>query len=269
MSLARSSYYKRPDGTAAELGNQRDAAVRAAIENVVADWPCYGYRRVTHELRRRGILVNHKKVARLMREAALTPRRIRRFVTTTDSEHDLPVYPDLAKGFIPTGPDELWVADLTYIRLSRQFIYFAAIVDAWSRKVVGYALGTTLETRLTLAALDAALASRCPAEGLIHHSDRGSQYAAKAYRDRLELHGVRGSMSRKGNPYDNAKAESFMKTLKHEEVLMAGYRDLEDVQQRLPRFIEEVYNGRRLHSALGYLPPEEFERTYRRQAVNS
>ena len=160
------------------------------------------------------------------------------------------------------------MADQTYIRLSAQFIYFAAILDAWSRKVVGYALGNTLETTLTLAALDAALQSRRPAEGLIHHSDRGSQYAAKPYRERLELHGIRGSMSRKGNPYDNAKAESFMKTLKHEEVLMAGYRDLADVQQRLFRFIDEVYNERRLHSALGYLPPNEFEQMHRRQAVN-
>ena len=268
MSLSRSTYYKRPDEMKADLRRQSEAALRAAIENVVADWPCYGYRRVTHELRRRGIVVNHKKVARIMRHAALTPRRVRRFIATTDSEHDLPIFPDLAKGFVPSGPDQLWVADLTYIRLSAQFIYLAAILDAWSRKVVGYALGNTLETRLTLAALDAALQSRRPAEGLIHHSDRGSQYAAKPYRERLDLHGIRGSMSRKGNPYDNAKAESFMKTLKHEEVLMAGYRDLADVQQRLFRFIDEVYNERRLHSALGYLPPNEFDQMHRRQAVN-
>jgi putative transposase len=203
-----------------------------------------------------------------MREAALTPRRVRRFVATTDSNHELPIFPDLAKGLVPSGPDQLWVPDLTYIRLSAQFIYFAAILDAWSRKVIGYALGNTLETRLTLAALDAALPSRCPPEGLIHHSDRGSQYASKPCRERIELHGVRGSMSRKGNPYDSAKVESFMQTLKHEEVLMAGYRDLEDVQRRLFRYIDEVYNERRLHSALGYLPPNEFEQMHNRQAVN-
>lgn len=269
MSLARSSYYKRSDPEAASLRDQAQAAMRAAIENVVADWPFYGYRRVTHELRRRGIVVNHKKVARIMREAALTPRKVRRFVATTDSDHDLPIYPDLTKGLGLDRPDQLWVADLTYIRLGTQFVYLAAILDAWSRKIVGYALGNTLETRLTLAALDAAIVDRLPPEGLIHHSDRGSQYAAKAYRERLDLHGIRGSMSRKGNPYDNAKAESFMKTLKHEEVLLAGYRDLDDVRRRLPRFIEDVYNARRLHSALGYLPPDEFEQLHARRAVNS
>lgn len=243
--------------------------MRAAIENVVAEWPFYGYRRVTHELRRRGIVVNHKKVARIMRQAALTPKKIKRFVATTDSDRDLPIYPDLTKGLFLNGPDQLWVADLTYIRMSTQFVYLAAILDAWSRKVVGYALGNTLETRLTLAALDAAIADRLPSEGLIHHSDRGSQYAAKAYRDRLELHAIQGSMSRRGNPYDNAKAESFMKTLKHEEVLMAGYRDIDDVRRRLPRFIEDIYNARRLHSALGYLPPNEFEQLHAHRAVNS
>jgi putative transposase len=175
MTISRSTYYKRLDPAAAELRCQRDTAARSAIENVLADWPCYGYRRVTHELRRRGILLNHKKVARIMRDGALSPKRVRRFVVTTDSDHDLPVFPDLTKGFTPVGPDQLWVAALTYIRLANAFAYFAVILDAWSRKVVGYALGNTLETRLTLAALDAALRSRNPPEGLIHHSDRGSQ----------------------------------------------------------------------------------------------
>jgi putative transposase len=269
MTINRSTYYKRPDEAIADVRRQAETALRSAIDNVLGDWPCYGYRRVTHELRRRGIVVNHKKVARVMREGALTPRRVKRFVVTTDSDHDLPVFADLTKGFVPSGPDQLWVADLTYIRLTAEFAYFAAILDAWSRRVVGYALGNTLETRLTLAALDAAIRSRRPAAGLIHHSDRGSQYAAKAYRERLELHGIRSSMSRRANPYDNAKAESFMKTLKHEEVNMANYRDLDDVRRRLPHFIEDVYNAQRLHSALGYLPPNEFEQNSARQVVNS
>lgn len=179
MNTARSTYYKRPNPEAVSLRDQAQAAMRAAIENVVADWPFYGYRRVTHELRRRGIVVNHKKVARIMREAALTPGKIRRFVATTDSDHDLPIYPDLTKGLLLQGPDQLWVADLTYIRLGTQFVYLAAILDAWLRKIVGYALGNTLETRLTLAALNAAISDRLPPDGLTHHSDRGSQYAVK------------------------------------------------------------------------------------------
>jgi putative transposase len=178
MSLARSTYYKRGDTESIARREQAEAAARSAIENVVADWPCYGYRRVTHELRRRGIVINHKRVARIMREAVLTPKRVRRFVATTDSNHDLPIYPDLTQSLVLTGPDQLWVADLTYIRLRTQFVYFAAILDAWSRKLVGYALGNTLETRLTLAALDAAIADRLPNEGLIHHSDSNNVQAS-------------------------------------------------------------------------------------------
>jgi putative transposase len=199
----------------------------------------------------------------------MSAKRPRRFVKTTDSDHADPIYLNLAAGFVPSGPDQLWVADITYIQLRKRFVYLAAILDAWSRKVVGYALGTTMETTLTLSALDAACNSRRPQPGLIHHSDRGGQYASKAYRDRLELFGIRGSMSRKGNPYDNAKAESFMKTLKHEEVLKVDYEGLQDLQRRLPHFLEETYNQRRLHSALGYLPPDEFEQLHARCLVNS
>jgi putative transposase len=268
MSMPRSTYYKTPDVAREERRQQSDDALGRAIEHVVDDWPAYGYRRVTHELRRRGIVANHKRVARLMRQRGLQAKAARRFVATTDSGHGEPIFPNLARGFVPTGPDQLWVADITYLQLPNRFVYLAAILDAWSRKVVGYAIGNTMETRLTLAALDSACKSRQPGPGLMHHSDRGSQYAAKAYRDRLELFGMQGSMSRKANPYDNAKAESFMKTLKHEEVLKVDYRDLEDIQDRLPTFLEEIYNRRRLHSALGYMPPDEFEQHHARGQVN-
>ncbi len=264
MSLSRSTYYKRPSQEARRLREASRTALRGAIEDVVAEWPAYGYRRVTRELRRRGIVANHKRVARIMREEALTPRRVRRFLVTTDSRHTLPIFPNLAKDFSPTGPDQLWVADLTYIRLRAAFVFLSVLLDAWSRRVVGYAVGKLLDAQLTLAALEAAIASRRPGPGLIHHSDRGSQYAAKDYRDRLDQLGIRGSM-RKGNPYDNAYAESFLKTLKHEEIIMYEYRTMGDVVERLPLFLEEVYNRRRLHSALGYIPPEEFEEKYRQQ----
>jgi putative transposase len=265
MSLSRSTYYKRPSHEARRLREASRAVLRGAIEDVVAEWPVYGYRRVTHELRRRGIVANHKRVARIMREEALTPRKVRRFLVTTDSGHTLPIFPNLVKDFSPTGPDQLWVADLTYIRLRAAFVFLSVLLDAWSRRVVGYAVGKLLDAQLTLSALEAAIASRRPGSGLIHHSDRGSQYAAKDYRDRLEQLGILGSMGRKGNPYDNAYAESFLKTLKHEEINMYEYRTMGDVIERLPRFLEEVYNRRRLHSALGYVPPEEYELNYARQ----
>jgi putative transposase len=196
-----------------------------------------------------------------MREEALTVRQVKRFLATTDSDHDEPIFPNLARDLRPTGPNQLWVGDITYIRLRSEFVFLAVILDAWSRKVVGYAVSKLLDTRLPLAALEAALAARSPAPGLIHHSDRGCQYASRQYRERLAAAGLRGSMSRRANPYDNAQAESFMKTLKHEEVLACNYETMQDVVERIPRFIEEIYNRRRLHSALGYLPPEEFEST--------
>lgn len=262
MTLSRSTFYKGPREEIRRNREELRASLRVEIEEVLTEWPSYGYRRVTRELRRRGIVANHKRVARIMREEALTPRRVRRFITTTDSGHGNPVYPNLAGDILPTGPDQLWVADLTYIRLRKEFVFLPVLLDAWSRKVVGYALSRYLDVRLTLAALEAAVASRRPGPGLIHHSDRGSQYASKQYRERLEALGIQGSMGRTGNPYDNAKVESFFKTLKQEEVYAFEYETMQDVLERLPTFLEETYNCRRLHSSLGYVPPEEYERVY-------
>ena len=267
IGLARSTYYCRPADECTEARAESDNALLEAIEGIRAEFPAYGYRRVTHELHRRGTMANHKRVARVMRQSAIPARPRHRFIATTDSAHDEPIFPNLLPDVRPHGPNEVWVADLTYLRLEREFAYLAVILDAWSRRVVGYAVSHFLDARLPLAALEAALESRRPPPGLIHHSDRGVQYASRRYRERLAEAGVRGSMSRTGNPYDNAKAESFMKTLKHEEIYLHDYAILQDVVDRLPRFLEEVYNQKRLHSALGYLPPAEYEALHARAAA--
>jgi transposase InsO family protein len=233
--------------------------LRHEMQQVALQWPAYGYRRISAELRRRGFEVNHKRVLRMMRVDNLLCLRRRAFVVTTDSRHALPVYPNLARGMRPDAMNQLWVADITYIRLCTEFVYLAVVLDAFSRKVVGWALGRTLAAELTLAALRRALSQRQPKPGLVHHSDRGVQYASQEYTDLLKQHGISISMSRRGNPYDNGACESFMKTLKYEEVYRNEYRDVHEARASIADFLECVYNRHRLHSALGYLPPSEFE----------
>jgi transposase InsO family protein len=233
--------------------------LRDAMQQVALEFPAYGYRRITMELNRRGFAVNHKRVLRLMRQDNLLCLRRKSFVVTTDSRHNLPVYPNLARDITPDGVNQLWRPDITYIRLRTEFVYLAVVLDAYSRRVIGWALGRTLEAGLAVSALTMALRQRCPEPGLVHHSDRGVQYASHEYTDLLQQHGAQISMSRKGNPYDNAACESFMKTLKYEEVYRSEYRDLADAYAQIGEFLECVYNQHRLHSALGYVPPAEFE----------
>ena len=254
MNLPRSSYYYKPKEKKPD-----DFSLRKRIEELVEEFNRYGYRRITAELNRRGFEVNHKRVLRLMRQDNLLCLRHKAFVVTTDSRHDLPVYPNLARELAPSGVNQLWIADITYIRLRAEFVYLAVLLDAFSRRVIGWALGRTLEAGLALSALAMALRQRQPAPGLVHHSDRGVQYASRDYTDLLKQHQIQISMSRKGNPYDNAACESFMKTLKYEEVYRTEYRDLADAYAQIGEFLDRVYNQQRLHSALGYVPPAEFE----------
>lgn len=234
--------------------------VRSTIQQITVEHRRrYGYRRITAELRRRGMQVNHKRVLRLMREDNLLAVQPRAFKVTTDSKHDLEVHLNLADRMKLTGIDQLWVADITYIRLKTEFVYLAVILDRFSRKVVGWALDRTLASRLATRALEEAITTRKPPPGLVHHSDRGVQYASSEYMQVLEEHRIVPSMSRPANPYDNASCESFMKTLKREEIYANRYRDIEHLRINLELFIQQYYNRHRLHSALGYRPPEEFE----------
>ena len=256
--VSRASFYR-------SLKEQRPAEeeteMRSAIQQIALEHRRrYGYRRICAELRRRGMQVNHKRVLRVMRRDNLLALRRRRFVVTTDSNHNFEVYLNLARRMKLTGIDQLWVADITYIRLRTEFVYLAVILDAFSRKAVGWALDRTLANRLTIAALERAIAQRQPRPGLVHHSDRGLQYARGEYVAVLEKYGIVPSMSRPANPYDNASCESFIKTLKREEIYANRYDNLEHLRANIEEFIEQYYNRQRLHSALGYRSPEEFER---------
>ena len=255
--LSRAGYYRwRVPRQATPV----EMEIRDEMQKIAVESPAYGYRRITAELQKRGFAINHKRVLRMMREDNLLCLRRRAFLVTTDSRHHLPVYPNLAREMMtPTAINQLWVADITYVRLRTEFVYLAVILDAFSRRVIGWALGQTLEAELAITALRMALDQRQPLPGLVHHSDRGVQYASLAYTELLKQHQAAISMSRKGNPYDNAACESFMKTLKQEEVYRNEYLDFQDAVASIGEFLERVYNQQRLHSALGYLPPSEFE----------
>lgn len=255
--ISRSSFYRFDPER--QPSTDRDMELRDAIQRIALEWPCYGRPRITQELRRQGWTVNPKRVYRLMREDNLLCVRRRKFVVTTDSNHGRRIYPNLARELVLSGVNQLWIADITYIRLLEEFVFLAAILDAFSRRVIGWALDRNLGDELTLTALRMALECRLPRPGLVHHSDRGSQYASSDYIALLETNHIRISMSRKGNPWDNAACESFMKTLKYEEVYRNEYRDLAEARASIGEFLEKVYNQKRLHSALGYLPPSEFE----------
>lgn len=258
MGVSRAGYYRfllRPQR------QEADMELRSQIQNIALRWPAYGYRRVQAELERQGWRVNRKRVLRLMRVDNLLCLRRRKFILTTDSKHGLPIYPNLAKDMRLTGINQLWVADITYIRLAVEFVYLAVVLDAFSRSCVGWALQRSLEAALVLEALRMALRRRHPVPGLVHHSDRGVQYASRDYAQVLEQHGIQISMSRRGNVYDNSLAESFIKTLKYEEVYRTEYHHLEEAKASMQRFLEKIYNQKRLHSALGYRPPREFEKS--------
>lgn len=258
IQMSRSTYYYRSEANEAKA--KEDADIRDRMEELALEFPRYGYRRMTKQLQREDWNINHKRVLRLMRESDLLVRCRRRFVRTTDSDHCLPIYPNLLKDFKPTGLDQVWVSDITYIRILTGFAFLAVILDAYSRKVVGWALSRQITAELTCAALEAACAARQPADGLISHSDRGVQYCSADFvalaRDK---YGMQLSMSRKANPYDNAIAESFFKTLKAEEIYLMEVPSYTELGRRLPEYLEAIYNEKRLHSALGYLPPVEYE----------
>ena len=255
--VGRASYYRfDPEAVAAV----KDVELRDAIQRIALKHPVYGRPRITAELKRRGWQANHKRVGRILREDNLLCMRRRKFQVTTDSTHGHRIYQNLTRDVKPTKPNEIWVADITYIRLAEEFVYLAVVLDSYSRLVIGWALERTLEAKLAVSALRMALDKRGAPAGLIHHSDRGVQYACGQYTQLLKDRGIQISMSRKGNPYDNARAESFMKTLKHEEVHRVEYRNLAEARRGIRNFLERAYNRKRLHSAIGYKPPAEFEK---------
>lgn len=266
LGVSHASFYRWREQ---EPCSQQDGGLRDEIERIALAWASYGSRRIREQLQDRGWTVSRKRVQQIMREDGwLCLRQPKSWLATTDSKHNLPVFPNLAARVQLDGLDQLWVADITYIRLRKDFVFLAAILDAYSRRVIGWALDRRLETKLCLAALEKALRRRRVTAGLIHHSDRGSQYCSRAYVETLARHHIRGSMARKGNPYDNARMESFWKTLKSEQVYREEYCTLEQARRSISRFIDRIYNQHRLHSALGYRAPVEFERAIARQQAS-
>lgn len=259
VGLARAEYYRhatRPPG------DEHDLDLRQEIQTIAADMPAYGYRRITAQLARNGIVANHKRVLKLMRKDGLLCLSKAAFVKTTQSQHSFTIYPNLVPALSIDGPDQLWVADITYIHLRREVFYLAVLLDAFSRRVIGWHMDSNLAAQLAVTALQMALAQRTVTPNLVHHSDRGTQYASDAYVNLLKDQGIRISMSRTANPYDNAKAERFIKTLKYEEIYLNDYDNLAEARFRIGDFLDEVYNHKRLHSKIGYVPPAEFEQSF-------
>jgi len=264
VALCRAEYYRHSNCT---TETEPDLELRQEIQAIAADMPAYGYRRITAQLARNGVVANHKRVLQLMRKDGLLCVRKPAFVNTTQSQHSFTIYPNLVPTLSIDGPDQLWVADITYIHLRRDVFYLAVILDAFSRRVIGWQMDSTLGAQLTVAALQKALAQRTITPNLVHHSDRGTQYAANVYANLLKEQGIRISMSRSGNPYDNARAERFIKTLKYEEIYLNEYENFAEASFRIGDFLEEVYNHKRLHSKLGYVPPAEFEQSFSQSTV--
>jgi transposase InsO family protein len=259
--MPRSTYYYKSKRSKEK--EKYETKVKERIETIVQEFPGYGQRRVTKQLQREGLQVNHKRIRRLMVEMNIQCQQPRAYRSTTNSKHKYQRYPNLIIGIIPTAPNQIWVADITFIHLSCECVYLAAILDLFSRKVIGYSLAQSLNASFAIDALKMAVKSRHPLPGCIHHSDQGAQYAATEYVDILKEHGILSSMSAQGNPYENANAESFFKTFKYEEVYLNDYQTVDDVSERVPYFLEQVYNAKRIHSSLGYVPPNEFEANFK------
>jgi putative transposase len=264
MNLAESTYYADPKVSRKER-DEMDADIRGKVEQIRVEFPRTGYRMLLHHLKRQGVKIGERKLRRILSKFELQFRHKRKFVATTDSNHPHGIHPNLIEEMTIDDINQVWTVDLTYIRINTGFVYLAVVLDLYSRKVIGWAISKKIDGRLAVDALQMAIKRRNPPRGVIHHSDRGVQYLCEAYVDILKEFGFHQSCSRKGNPYDNAWTESFMKTLKYDEVYMREYETYLDVVENLPKFIEEVYNKIRLHSSLNYLPPEEFENKFKKE----